>query len=90
MSLSGARENVKSVKTVLESMRSEDQFLAIWADTMELADTLKLKPPKLGYPEPVAQLRGTGGGLSTPQSKIGVPCNSSKSEDFFSSLLGGG
>ena len=34
--------------------------------------------------------KGAGGGLSTPQSKIGVPCNSSKSEDFFSSLLGGG
>jgi hypothetical protein len=47
MSLSGARENVKSVTSVLESMRSEDQFLAIWTDTMKLAENLKLKPPKL-------------------------------------------
>jgi hypothetical protein len=31
----------------------------------------------------VAQLRGAGGGLSTPQSKIGVPCNSCRSVDFF-------
>jgi hypothetical protein len=28
-------------------MRSEDQFLAIWTDTMKLAENLKLKPPKL-------------------------------------------
>jgi hypothetical protein len=26
---------------------------------------------------------GAGGGLSTPQSKIGVPCNSCRSVDFF-------
>jgi hypothetical protein len=47
LSLQGARENVKSVTQVLRSMRTEDQFLAVWTETTELADKLNFKPPKL-------------------------------------------
>ena len=31
----------------------------------------------------VAQLRGAGGGLNIPQSKSGVPCDSSRIDDFL-------
>ena len=78
MSLSGARENVKSVTSVLESMRSEDQFLAIWTDTMELADTLKLKPPKLPRTRKVPSHLDDGGPAiilivsHTTESKLGT------------------